>query len=70
MQPNIQPAGFVSERWHLNGFNLSEIIVIRDGPAPDGKTYLDGRHQLSVRHCATIDEARAAVDEHNAGLAV
>jgi hypothetical protein len=58
----------MTERWHLNGFNLCEAIVIRTGPDGQGRNYIDGRHQISVGRFDTVDEARRAVDEHNAAL--
>lgn len=53
------------ERWHLNGFNLCEIIIIRDGPSPDGKRYLDGHHQIRVALFELIEDAYEACDSHN-----
>lgn len=57
------------ERWHLNGFNLCEAIVIRDGPDDRGNHYRDGRHQIRVGLFGTVEDARRAVEEHNAALA-
>jgi hypothetical protein len=53
------------DRWHLNGFNLCEVIVIHDGPDALGRNYADGRHQHSIAIFDTIDEARAAVERKN-----
>ncbi len=53
------------DRWHLNGFNLCEVIVIHDGPDALGHTYIDGRHQHSIAIYPTIEDARAAVDRFN-----
>lgn len=50
-----------AEEWHLNGFNLCEVIVIREGPAPDGKKYRDGRHQVRVALFENVEDARRAV---------
>lgn len=58
----------MTERWHQNGFNLCEVIVIRDGPDDLGRHYVDGRHQISIARFATIEEARLACDEHNKEL--
>lgn len=57
-----------TERWHQNGFNLCEVIIIRDGPCPKGHHYIDGRHQISVAKFDRIEDARAACIEHNQGL--
>lgn len=58
----------MDERWHLNGFDLSSVIVIRDGPDAKGHSYLDGRHQITVARFDTVEEARRAVEKHNAAL--
>ena len=58
----------MTERWHLNGFNMSSVIVIRDGPDPQGRSYVDGRHQIEVARFDTVEEARRAVEERNAAL--
>lgn len=59
------PAATTSEYWHLNGFNMCEIIVIRDGPAPDGTKYVDGRHAISVAVFESVEDAALAVKRHN-----
>jgi hypothetical protein len=56
------------ERWDINGFNLAEVIVVRDGPDAQGHQYVDGRHQVSIAKFETADEARKFCDQHNAGL--
>lgn len=56
------------ERWHQNGFNLCEIIIIRDGPDPDGRRYVDGRHQIHVARFERIEDAAQACADHNVGL--
>lgn len=53
------------ERWHLNGFNLSTIIVVRDGPDDNGQTYVDGRHQYTIARFDTVRDAAAAVQAFN-----
>lgn len=53
------------ETWHLNGFNMTEVIVIRDGPDAAGKRYRDGRHQVKVADFQTMEDARRAVDAAN-----
>jgi hypothetical protein len=58
----------MTERWHLNGFNMSEVIVIRDGPDQQGRRYVDGRHQISIAKFDTVEQAREFCDEHNAML--
>ena len=52
MKTNHTPAP-----WHLNAFNLAEVIVIRDGAAPDGTKYIDGRHQERVAMVGTDNTA-------------
>jgi hypothetical protein len=54
------------ERWDQNGFNLCEVIIVRDGPDAQGRRYIDGRHQVSVAHYDTPEAAKRACDEHNA----
>ena len=54
-----------SEEWHQNGFNLCEVIVIRDGPDAQGRRYLDGRHQIRVALFERIEDAKEAVELHN-----
>jgi hypothetical protein len=58
----------MNERWHLNGFNMSEVIVIRDGPDAQGHRYVDGRHQISIAKFDTIEQARKFCDQHSATL--
>lgn len=58
----------MTERWHINGFNLSEVIVIRDGPDVKGHHYVDGRHQISIAKFDTAEEAREFCNQHNAAL--
>lgn len=58
----------MTECWHLNCFNLSEVIVIRDGPDARGHHYVDGRHQISIANFDTIEEAREFCDKHNSKL--
>lgn len=47
-----QPAALTQpgEAWHLNGFNMSQVIIIRDGS-----------HQLAVAEFKTVRDAAAAV---------
>ena len=59
---------FADETWHLNAFNMCEVIVIRDGADDRGHRYIDGRHQVRV---ALYDDMRAAADavrQHNGTL--
>lgn len=58
----------MNERWHQNGFNLCEVIIIRDGPAPDGKRYVDGRHQVRVALFERMEAAGWACADHNAAV--
>ncbi len=48
---------FTPGPWHINAYNKAEVIVIRDGAAPDGKTYIDGRHQERVAMVGTDNTA-------------
>lgn len=57
------------EKWHLNGFNLCEVIIIRDGPDAQGRHYIDGRHQVRVKLFEDIASASEAVHAHNSALA-
>lgn len=59
----------MNDIWHQNGFNLCEVIIVRAGPAPDGKAYVDGRHQIRVAMFERIEDARHVCDLHNANLA-
>lgn len=61
---------FSDEVWHLNCFNMCEVIVIRDGADPRGHLYIDGRHQLRVNLYEDMRAARDAVRQHNLSLAV
>lgn len=58
----------MTERWHLNGFNMCEVIVIREGPDPQGRHYVDGRHQISIAKFDTIEQSREFCEQHNSGL--
>lgn len=59
----------MTERWHQNGFNLCEVIIIRDGPDAQGRNYVDGRHQVRIALFERIEDAAQACADHNAGLA-
>lgn len=58
-----------NETWHLNAFNMCEVIVIRDGADARGHRYIDGRHQVRVALHEDMRSARDAVSQHNAALA-
>lgn len=58
-------AKFTGERWHRNGFNLCEVIVIRDGPDAEGRSYVDSRHQIRVKLYETMEDAEKACEVHN-----
>lgn len=60
--------GFASETWHLNAFNMCEVIVIREGAAARGYRYIDGRHQVRVHLYEDMRAAADAVRQHNAAL--
>lgn len=53
------------EFWHINGFNLCEVIIIRDGPDAQGRRYVDGRHQIRVALFERIEDAAQAVEDYN-----
>lgn len=53
------------ERWHLNGFILTSVIIVRDGPDANGRNYIDGRHQVTVGSFHTVRDAAAAVQGFN-----
>jgi hypothetical protein len=59
----------MTERWHQNGFNTWEVIIIRNGPDAQGHNYVDGRHQIHVAYHESAEAAAAACAEHNAELA-
>lgn len=60
---------FANETWHLNGFNMCEVIVIREGADARGHRYLDGRHQVRVALYEDMRAAADAVRQHNSNLA-
>lgn len=41
--------------WTIDAFNSGNVIAIRDGVSPSGKSYRDGRHQLLVARAWTSD---------------
>ncbi len=43
--------------WDINGFNLTQVIRIQDGPNRQGQTFLDGRHQETIANCGKDHEA-------------
>ncbi len=61
--------GLEKETWHLNGFNMCEVIVIREGADGRGHLYLDGRHQVRVALYEDMRAAADAVRQHNSSLA-
>lgn len=60
---------FANEVWHLNAFNMCEVIVIRDGADARGHGYIDGRHQVRVKLYEDMRSAHDAVRQHNLSLA-
>ena len=59
---------FARETWHLNAFNMCEVIVIREGADARGHRYIDGRHQVRVHLYENVQAAANAVRQHNAEL--
>lgn len=59
---------FARETWHLNAFNMCEVIVIREGADARGHRYIDGRHQVRVHLYENVQAAANAVRQHNAAL--
>jgi hypothetical protein len=59
------PAPTSSETWHHAGL---EVFVIRTGAAPNGTRYVDGRHQIRVARFECAEDAKEAVERHNAAL--
>jgi len=57
-------------KWHQSAFDLSRVIEIREGPDADGHNYVDGRHEVTIARCETIEHARviAAAPEMLAAL--
>lgn len=70
MDGSVAGEKFGKETWHLNGFNLCEVIVIRDGPDERGHRYIDGRHQVRVALYEDMRAAAEAVRQHNSTLAI
>lgn len=56
--------------WHLNAYNLSEVIIIREDPDAKGREYVDGRHQERVAMVGTENSAPWAERHANARLIV
>lgn len=48
------------ERWHVNAYDMTQVIVIRDGPDPAGQIYDNDRHQRIVGRFVTARDAMAA----------
>ena len=48
------------ERWHVNAYDMTQIIVIRDGPDPAGQIFDNDRHQRIVGRFVTARDAMAA----------
>ena len=59
---------FARETWHLNAFNMCEVIVIREGADARGHRYINGRHQVRVHLYENVQAAANAVRQHNAEL--
>lgn len=47
------------EKWHVAAFDRAKVIVIHEGPGPDGRTYKDGLHQHTICICNN-EEGKAA----------
>ena len=48
------------ERWQINAYDMTQVIVIRDGPDPAGQIYDNDRHQRIVGRFVTARDAMAA----------
>lgn len=48
------------ERWQVNAYDMTQVIVIRDGPDPAGQIYDNDRHQRIVGRFVTARDALAA----------
>jgi hypothetical protein len=59
------PASTATETWQRKG---PEVFVERAGPAPDGTKYADGKHSIRVACFECEEDARLAVEQHNAAL--
>lgn len=59
---------FARETWHLNAFNMCEVIVIREGADARGHRYIDGRHQVRVHLYENVQAAANAVRQHNRAM--
>lgn len=53
-----------SDIWQIGSFP-TEVVVMRDGPAPDGTRYASGKHPVLVARFVTEEDAKAAVKDHN-----
>jgi len=47
------------ETWHVAALDRAKVIVIHEGPGPDGRTYKDGLHQHTICICDD-EEGKAA----------
>lgn len=41
--------------YDINGFNLAQIIKIKDGPDAKGQHYVDGRHSIIIANIGSDD---------------
>lgn len=48
------------ERWQINAYDMTQVIVLRDGPDPAGQIYDNDRHQRIVGRFVTARDALAA----------
>ena len=48
------------ERWQINAYDMTQVIVIRDGPEPHGQIADPDRHQRIVGRFVTARDAMAA----------
>ena len=48
------------ERWQVNAYDMTQIIVIREGPDPAGQIFDNDRHQRIVGRFVTARDAMAA----------
>lgn len=48
------------EKWHVNAYDLRQLIVLRDGPEPHGQIVDPDQHQRIVARFVTARDAMAA----------
>ena len=54
--------------WHVNGYNLTQVIKVEDGPDRAGRAYVDGRHQEVIADVGRDNEMTWGERHANARL--